>query len=32
MDATRVGLARVDNRRANVRQALDLIREDIEPK
>ena len=32
MDIARVGLARAENRRANVRQALELVREDIEPK
>lgn len=32
MDNARVGLARAENRRANVRQALELVREDIEPK
>ena len=32
MDTTRVGLPRADNRKANVRQALELLREDIEPK
>ena len=32
MDTARVGLARAGARQANVYQALDLVREDIEPK
>lgn len=32
MDTARVGLARAGNRRANVFQSLELVREDIEPK
>jgi uncharacterized protein (DUF362 family) len=32
MDPVRVGLARAENRRANVYQALELVRQDVEPK
>ena len=32
MDTARVGLARAGARQANVYQALNLVREDVEPK